>query len=236
MTPEIADLRKRLAAINDHAARVPPAIENGSMAAELAKLKAYLNRSASGPGVSRDRINEAVSAFQRSGELASPKEGRRVCWGINASGIPGEPILIEDPKRFPRLLDHVHRFRDDLPPYRRCWRGLLGGYFAYDPKRQAAGAANWGLLRDYLWNNRAVTSGEGFRPDWMITMAEHANLLTADPCAPYGKSLFDGDNSIETKLRKDLLIDENSWLARRFPATTTSSKISCPSCWTSSAR
>jgi hypothetical protein len=214
MTPEIARLGARLAEINVHAERLPPIIDNMSMAAELRKIQTYLNRSSNGAGASRDLIQDAVSQFRRSNELPNARAARLVCWGIADTAVHDQPVLIEDGERFPRLLEKVDQFRTDLKPYRHCWRGLLNGYFNYDPSQRQGGRNNWNLLREYLWENRSITVAKGFQPSWVVTIADHLNLLTDDPCSIYGRALFDGDETILDPLRQDLGLNDSSWLTQ----------------------
>lgn len=214
MTPEISRLGARLAEINGHAERLPPKIDNACMAVELRKIQSYLNRSSNGAGASRDLIQEAVSHFHQSNELPNARAARLVCWGIADTPVRDHPVLIEDSQKFTRLLDQVDQYRTELKPYRNCWRGLLNGYFSYDPNHRHEGIENWNLLRGYLWDNRSITTAKGFQPSWAATMAEHLNLLTEDPCSRYGRALFEGDETILDPLRQDLGLNDSSWLTQ----------------------
>lgn len=214
MTPEIARLRGRLTEINEHAERLPPIIDNNRMAAELRKTQSFFNQTSNGVGASRDLIQEAVSYFHQSNELPNVRTARLVCWGITDTPVHDHPVLIEDSQRFPRLLEKVDQFRTDLKPYRKCWRGLLNGYFSYDLNNRQEGSENWKLLRDYLWDNRSITLAKGFQPCWASTIADHLNLLTEDPCSRYGRALFEGDETILDLLRQDFGLNDSSWLTQ----------------------
>jgi hypothetical protein len=214
MTPAIATLRERLAAVNSHSEHLPLRIDTTGMAAERRRVEALANRTANGAGASKNRIVAAVETFRHTGQLADVRTARLVCWGIVEHPTCDEPILIEDQDRFSRLLRLVDGYRSDQRPYRRCWRGLLHGYLVYDPGEHVAGRTNWHSLRDYLTRTREIAIGGDFKPDWAIAIAEHPNLLTADPCSRYARAVFDGDDSILDPLRYGLGLNDDMWLSR----------------------
>lgn len=165
-------------------------------------------------GASRDRIREEIARFRESGMLADARAARLVCWGTTL-GSGQEKMLIEDPERFPLLLDKVADFRVEPRPYRRCWRGLLEGYLTYDPDSgAAAGKANWTLLRSYLEDARPALDRSGFVPDWLATIDDHSNLLKDAPCDRYGLDLLNGDTNVLEPLRSTLGIGDASWVMR----------------------
>lgn len=214
MTPAIATLRERLAAVNSHAEHLPLRIDTASMTAERRRVEALANRTANGAGASKNRIVAAIEAFRHTGELADVRAARLVCWGIVEHPTDDGPILIEDQDRFSRLLLLIDGYRSDQRPYRRCWRGLLHGYLAYDHDEEIAGRTNWQSLRDYLARTREVVVGGDFTPDWVITIAEHPNLLTADPCSRYARAVFEGNEAVLAPLRHSLGLNDDMWLSK----------------------
>ena len=123
---------------------------------------------------------------------------------------------MEDTQRFPRLLELLSPFLRQPQAFRRCWGGLLNGYFTYDPADAEDGRRNWEMLRRYLSETRTAVNSEGFQPDWVTEIAQHANLLTEDPCSRYGPSLLVGDRQgIEAAWAK-IGITDVSWVNRRL--------------------
>jgi hypothetical protein len=183
---------------------------------QVRQLRAMLGGAGSGSGVATDRLREQVSRFRLTGRLPDARAARLVCWGTTLRD-PQEPSLIEDPDRFPHLINEVDGFRDLRRPYRRCWRGLLDGYVQYDPTEAAeAGRRNWKMLREYLNDNLPTLERSGSPPDWLSTIDEHQNLLSDSPCDRYGSALLEGDEEVLDPLRHDLGVGDSSWLMRRI--------------------
>lgn len=173
-----------------------------------------LGSSGGGVGVSEDRLKLELDRFRKSGVLPDARSARLVCWGTTVRGKP-HPSLIEDPERFRHLIDQVDGFRTLPRPYRRCWRGLLDGYLRYDPEGEnQAGRRNWLTLRDYLHDNLAGLERGGQRPDWLVTIDQHVNILTNHPCRRYGAALLSGEQDVIEPLRRDLSAGDSSWLGR----------------------
>ena len=228
MTSAIADLRARLGAINLHTERQSLRIDISGMAAERRKIEALANRTANGAGASKNRIVTAIEAFRQTGELADVRAARLVCWGITEHTTDDAPILIEDTDRFDRLLKLVDAYRSEQRPYRRCWRGLLHGYLAYDHKEHVPGRANWHSLRDYLADTRHNAIGGQLQPDWAVTIAEHPNLLTSDPCSRYARAVFEGDDAIIAPLQHSLGLNDDMWLSRALVEAQLADALSRP--------
>lgn len=165
---------------------------------------------------SQDRLKLELGRFRSSGVLPDARSARLVCWGTTIADKP-HPSLIEDPDRFRPLIDQVDGFRTLPRPYRRCWRGLLDGYLRYDPAGDnKIGSRNWLTLRDYLHDNLAGLDRGGHLPDWLATIDQHANILTAKPCARYGAALLAGEQEVIDPLRRDLSAGDSSWLGREI--------------------
>jgi hypothetical protein len=177
-------------------------------------LRRTLGSAGGGAGVSEDRLKLELDRFRKSGVLPDARSARLVCWGTTIPAKP-YPSLIEDPERFRPLIDQVDEFRTSPRPYRRCWRGLLDGYLRYDPEGDSQdGRRNWLILRDYLHDNLSRLDRGGQLPDWLMTIDQHANVLTGDPCGRYGAALLSGAQEVIEPLRRDLSAGDSSWLGR----------------------
>jgi hypothetical protein len=118
-----------------------------------------------------------------------------VCYGCTEAFGDRGYRLIEDPQRFPKLLDCVDEYRKESRPFRRCYRGLLHGYFSFDPDHEntrPSGKRNWEILRVYLHARLNNITAPGINPEWVIGIQKHCNLLTEDPCRPYGMNALQG--------------------------------------------
>ena len=215
LSPRAIRLAERMRNVGDAALRNVPEPELGRLRAEIRQLRSMLGSAGSGAGAVPDRVREQVSRFRETGKLSDVRAARLVCWGTTLRD-GREPALLEDPDRFPGLIDAVDGYRDLSRPYRRCWRGLLDGYVRYDPAGGGPGQRNWGLLREYLNDNLPGLERAGSVPDWLATIDDHANILGERPCDRYGSALIEGDGSILDPLRRDLSMGDSSWITRRI--------------------
>jgi hypothetical protein len=182
----------------------------------VAQLKSMLSGAGGGAGSSDDRIRKHLAIFRETGRLEDARAARLVCWGTTL-GDGMAPPLLEDGERFPVLVEEVDAFRRQPRSYRRCWRGLLDGYIRYDPESaRGDGRRNWHALRAYLNDNLPDLDRGGHVPDWLVTIDDHDNLLSDDPCARYGADLLEHGSGVLDPLRQDLSIGESSWLLRRI--------------------
>ena len=155
----------------------------------------------------------ALQAFHRDQEFSDLRQARLVCFGCIDPVLPDNAKLIEDGQRFPKLLSSVEAYRADPRAFRRCYRGLLYGYFGYNAeKARSAGKQNWMLLRTYLRERVADTVAPGWSPPWVEALRAKAHLLTDNPAEAYGRTLLvDGDEEFDLT-RKALDIHDDSWL------------------------
>jgi EH_Signature domain/SNF2-related domain len=166
-----------------------------------------------------DLVLEALRHFYESADISNLRQAQLVCYGcIEPFGAEKAP-LIEDEQRFPRLLDCVERYCPAPRAFRRCYRGLLSGYFHYDPdapKSSIAGKKNWRKLRSYLHDRADLITCSEVEPYWVDAIARHKNLLTEDPCARYALSLLSGDGQDFDEPKRELDISTASWLVTRL--------------------
>lgn len=182
---------------------------------EVRAIKAWLNGDGQPLGPGRDLVREAIEQFRATKALSSLRQTRLVASGlVLATG--GRPALIEDSEYFPALLEGVMAVRNQPRPFRRCWRGLLDGYFNYDPIASEAGGRGWEALREFLDGTKTYLRCEGFQPDWVLEIDNHANLLSKDPCSRYGPDLLAGKRDAIEKTMLALGVSDASWVNRRL--------------------
>lgn len=212
---DLTVLKARLATFN----QVPPTFglpDLSDLRGHTKDLKKHLNGGGKGggAGVPSDRIIDAARAFAKTGRLEDCKQARFVAWSPLLLYAQGVPCFIEDEDLFPQLIAEIDNLKGDLRCFRRCWRGLLHAYFAYEPN--GLGRANWITLRDYLNSSVSLLSGTGFVADWVAFITDHRNLLTDDPTRRYGDDIVDGNGEIVDQLREALGEGDQSWLSASF--------------------
>ena len=183
---------------------------------ECNQLRTWLG-GAGGGRPPRDRMRDAVTAFRQTWILESLGDARLVCFGAVERFAEAQPCLIEDQGAFPRLLTEVDRFSVDPRAFRRCYRGLLHGYFVYDADNGGRdGRRNWQQLRDFLSGRIDSIRAEGTQPEWVEIMLTHRNLVSEDPVTRYGASMLRGHSTEFEGVRSKLEIDSNSWVIRQL--------------------
>jgi hypothetical protein len=193
------------------------AFNQAPMASEIAKLNKWITSSDS-QNLESDIILEALLRFYRTSDLTSLRQAQLVCYGCVAQFGEDKKRLIEDAKYFVTLLDSVDRFRSKPRAFRRCYKGLLSGYFDYDPNAEGAAAVgkkNWKILRGYLHDHIRDIKSPGVEPDWVSSIVENKNVLTDDPTSRYGLSLLEEKQRASNEfdeLGHKLSISDASWL------------------------
>lgn len=181
-----------------------------------------LNQMLGGAGGDRppkDRMQEAIREFRQTNELSSLGAARLVCFGAAEPLGIREPLLIEENRRFPRLLELVDDYRPEPRGFRRCFRGLLHTYMSYDGEHRrtcAQGRDNWHLLREYLHARIGDISVAGTQPEWVECISQHSNLLTSDPVSRYAADLLEGNRQVVEDVHSKLDLSDQYWLMRRL--------------------
>ena len=213
--PALNDLLQALSAINGQAFQGLH-FDQRPIEREIEQLKHWLSSSGEAqPSV--DLIQAALKRFQATSTLTNLKEVRLVCRGV-ATPIGNSPVSVIDIRRlFPALLEEVSQYLGEPRKFRRCYRGLLSSYFAFDPV--AVGGRedplkNWEQLRLYLLKHLPDIQTTGTDPDWVRVIVEHRNLLTEQPAERYGRDFLAGQIEQFAEMETQLGISGASWLGR----------------------
>lgn len=216
----LSDLRARMAAALDIGQRH----RNGAwgdpkpMSAALKGVKDVFGGADDGVRPDCGDLVEAVRNFFRSRQAASFTELKYICHGVTVPVDGGGQRLIDRTALFARLLELVDERQAQAKQFRRCFQGLLSGYFGFsrDPDRPADAQTNWLTLRSFLGERlapvRMAAQARGRRPEWLETLAQHHNLLADQPCDRYAEALRRGDRDELAGVCKGLGIESSSWV------------------------
>ena len=188
-----------------------------AMTEALRSVKRDFGRS-DGDAPTPDLLRASLLRFVRDQGTTNFTELKYVCSGITVPVGKDQWRVIDQPPLFDGLLKLVNKDATTPKQFRRCYQGLLGGYFKFDryAKGADAGSANWLRLRGYLDNNlqpmAKVASDRGTTPDWLQTLSDHRNLLTDDPCSRYADGLSNGDSEELKEVCAGLGIEGSSWV------------------------
>jgi len=165
-----------------------------------------------------DKLQAALASFAASGAVLSFTELKYLCYGATVPVGDEHWRLIDRQKLFDTLLDLVNHRAQQSKKFRRCYQGLLSGYFGFERNLDDPGEAErrWVTLREFLAEQlkplRKACAEKGQAPDWLTILYEHQNLLTADPCSRYAKALERGDEAELHQVCAGLGISSNSWV------------------------
>jgi hypothetical protein len=165
-----------------------------------------------------DQLRLALSRFAANGSALSFTELKYLCYGATVPVGDSNWRLIDRQKLFDALLELVKQRPQQSKQFRRCYQGLLSGYFGFERNLDEPGDADrrWTVLRQFLADKleplRQACADRGQAPDWLTILYEHNNLLTADPCTRYAQALARGDQSELFAVCTGLGISSNSWV------------------------
>lgn len=189
------------------------------MTHERSKLIAWLGGKSELDESSGDRIEDALRAFEQNRYVSGLRQARLLCYGCTQPfGMPPQR-LIEHSKLFAILLEYVDRHYYRTRAFRKCYRGLLNGYFSYDPAGTdslAEGRHNREILRQFLDNRKDCLDAPGYNPAWVAALPAHSNLLDKDPCKPYRLEDLAENLAVFDDLRERLEIGSDSWIIRKI--------------------
>ena len=212
-----AELKRKLSLINERAfARLEfdfTPIDN-----EIRVLTKWLGKAISLNPAS-DLVLEALLRFRHSTTLPNLREAQLVSYGCVEPFGRDKERLIEDAQLFPTLLASIDAYRPKPRAFRRCYRGLLSGYFSYDPDLASSarhGKSNWRTLRSYLYERLPDIQSKDIEREWVDAIIGHKNLLTSSPFDRYGLSLLSEDQSEFEETKQKLNISEASWVVAQL--------------------
>lgn len=188
-----------------------------SIDGHINKLERYQREGMAMP--EQDIQEEAIRRFWTNRRLYSLREARLVSYGLALPVGPKRLRIIEDQERFPALLEGVEQYLPRPRQYRRCYQGLLSGYFGYDPEAAETpdtGRKNWRHLRSYLGSHSAQVLDGARNPQWAESLQRHPKLFGEEPCEPYGPALLAGNRTEVDELRDVLRISDSSWFMRKL--------------------
>ncbi|MBU1691127.1 MAG: hypothetical protein KKD65_10355, partial [Gammaproteobacteria bacterium] len=160
-------------------------------------------------------IARSLLAYRSSGRLPTFVDLKYVCFGLAQQVGQDDWSLIEDGKLFRALLKQVGKQTDQPRRLRKCFQGLMHGYFDYPIFDQPAdaGLANWKLLRKFLADtlSEVIFIGRS-NPEWLKTLNRHENLLTDKPCERYAPALLKGNVKDLVAASEGVGLSSNSWV------------------------
>lgn len=165
-----------------------------------------------------DQLQAALLRFAKSRQVTSFTELKYVCYGSTVPVGQDPWRVIDQRPLFDALLELVNQYNQQPKQFRRCYQGLLCGYFGFERNLEEPGDADkrWVALRNYLVDQldplRLASSKRGTVPEWLTILSEHRNLLTTDPCSRYADSLVRDDQTELRKVCAGLGISSNSWV------------------------
>jgi hypothetical protein len=211
------NLRRRLARINDTR---PPSAAWGDLRGIERATKDLITQYGGltlNPADQRT-IEDAVRQYRESGRLTSFRDTKYVCFGCGLRNSDDDYCLLEDSSRFPGLLKQVDQFKVEPTKYRRCYQGLLTGYFEYRVTNDqgVAGSENWLMLRTYLDKHLSLLLKDDKPATWVQILKDHQNLLGGDPCSRYGEQMLSGDGQEFQAMCASLTLGERTWVHREI--------------------
>lgn len=193
---------------------------NLTVGGELPKLIQALERHVrrgSALAAGDDLIKKSIGQFWQNRRFDSLRDAQLVSYGLTIRPDASKPCILEDSDCFKAVLnasEGVGQWIDFPRRFRRCYQGLMSGYFSYngrDPQKPDVGQRNWQELRSYLFsNNNRIVDGE-FNMDWVDVATKNRSVFTDDPCAAYADAALNGDTETIKMLESELGIGQDSW-------------------------
>lgn len=209
----ITTFRNRLLQINAEALLSPIPDLSEEMARTTQSLRIEYGDISRG-AEDQQGIEAAVIDYLKNHQLLSYRDIKYVCFGV--SSPYGTPLtrVIEHETLFLKFLQEVERLQAEPRKFRRCYQGLLKGYLRYPGQQtdEVNGHKNWLALREFLAQHCKALNKQKPVMEWTQALYEHRNLLSDNPCKPYGKAMLAGDMSVVEELKTGLGIDDDTWV------------------------
>ena len=164
---------------------------------------------------SRRSITKSLLTFRTASKLPTFLDLKYACIGISQKAGDDGWILLEDLELFPALLREVSALAQSPRRFRKCFQGLLAGYFEYNVFGDAVpepGRKNWLALRSFLRDHLRLIQIPAPQLSWVRVIGDHRNLLEDGPCKRYGAALARGEYAELKSAFRGLAIPRNSWV------------------------
>ena len=155
----------------------------------------------------------AVQHFWSDGVISGFRHLYLLSWSLNVEHHRDELCIMDDQKRLQRVLQTVDQLRKQPRAFRRCYQGLMHGYFSCDPSKSNI-SVNRENLRKYLYERTEWVVDGHVNPEWVELIEKNIQVFTSDPCAPYAEAVLYGNSEGVDHLGKHLGIDQTSWFWR----------------------
>lgn len=169
----------------------------------------------SSENTSRRSIGKSLMEFRASAKLPGFLDLKYACIGVSQKCGDDGWVLMEDNNLFPVLLREVRAHEQNPRRFRKCFQGLLAGYFDYSifhDETPEKGRINWLRLRTFLCDNIPLIERAVPQLSWVKIISDHRNLLKDDPCRRYRKGLTQGDYTELKWVFKALAVPRSSWI------------------------
>lgn len=168
--------------------------------------------------ISADRVKIALSNFAKTRRVENINQLKLLCYGLFLPVDGQKWCLIDRDEYFEPLLASVINLQTQIKQFRRCYQGLLGGYFSFNlhTNTDEVRKTNWetlsGFLLAHLWRVLDATKARGTVPEWLGILAENKNLLGDEPCKRYSTELMTGKTEQLNTVCSGLGITATSWV------------------------
>lgn len=166
-----------------------------------------------------DVLRIAIRRYMKTGDVASFKALKYICYGISLAVDEQESCLADQPQSLRRLLAQVDEQRGEDRRFVRCYQALLRSYFAFtgaenESATQLQTQPSFLELRGFLSDRLEVVVRpiRGRVAGWAITLQEHRNLLGERPCQRYTDELAQGKTDQLAEVCRGLGIGRESWI------------------------
>jgi hypothetical protein len=170
------------------------------------------------------RVLAALRRFRTDRHFSSILQARHICHGCLTLYDHRLPLLMEDVQAFPMLLQYVDSFHHRPRLFRRCFQGLMGAYFIYEPgipnpaagpyHNRDVGWRNRKMLREFLEQRQSCIRAPKFNPDWVNAIADHPGIFSTNPSHAYVSAALRNDFAAFDNVCERLNIGKSSWFAR----------------------